>query len=154
MDDVKLQEVILDILPQISFFGGITKSELSQLMEYIHETDISQGEYVYREGDPPGDLYILLDGEVDFFILDEKVAESKRGVLFGMSAAIGIQKQMVSALAKKDLELAVISKKLFHQMRKKNPELFGKITLNIARDLARDLKFLRDYVEQHKKSNK
>ena len=65
-----------------------------------------------------------------------------------MSAAIGIQKQAVSALAKTDVKLAVISKKLFMTMCRRNPELFGKIILNVARDLARDLKFLKEYVQE------
>ena len=152
MESAELQEEIFELLPQISFFGGIAKGELSSILEYIHERKIEAGDYVYREGDPSGDLYILLSGELEFFILDEKVAHSRQGILFGMTATIGIQKQLVSVRAKTNVKLAVISKKLLMEMRKVNPELFGKILLNVARDLARDLKFLRDYVQTHKSS--
>ncbi len=53
-------------------------------------------------------------------------------------------------MAKTDIKLAVISKSFFMEMSKKDPKLFVKIILNVARDLARDLKFLRDYVEKQK----
>lgn len=152
MEKWEIQERILKMLPQISFFGGADEDELDQIMEYVDEVEVEAGNYIYREGDPPGDLYILLEGEMEFYILEEKVARGEPGILFGMSAAIGIQKQLVSALAKTDVKLAVISKRLFMTMCKKNPELFGKVILNVARDLARDLKFLREYVKEHKKS--
>ncbi len=151
MEKWEIQEKILDMLPQISFFGGADEDEMDEIMEYVDEVEVEAGTYIYREGDPPGDLYILIEGRMEFSILEEKVAEGEPGILFGMSATIGIQKQLVSALAKTDVKLAVISRKLFMTMCKKNPELFGKIILNIARDLARDLKFLREYVMEHKR---
>ncbi len=150
MEKWEVQEKILDMLPQISFFGGADEEELDQIMEYVDEVESEAGTYIYREGDPPGDLYILLEGRMEFFILEEKVAEGNPGILFGMTATIGIQKQLVSALAKTDVKLAVISRKLFMTMCKKNPELFGKVILNVARDLARDLKFMREYVKEHR----
>ena len=147
----EIQEIIFEMLPQISFFGGADREEMLQIMEYIEDEIFDAGEYVYEEGDPPGDLYIILDGKMEFFILGEKIATGEKGLLFGMSATIGIQKQLVSALAITDVKLAVISKKLFMTMCERNPKLFGKIVLNVARDLARDLNFLRDYVEETRK---
>lgn len=151
MKRLEIQDIIQEILPEISFFGGANEEEISQIMEYVYEENIDEGKYIYKEGDPPGDMYILLEGELEFFILDEKIASGVKGILFGMSAAIGIQKQLVAARAKTDIRLAVISKKLFMTMCEKNPKLFGKIILNIARDLARDLNFLKEYVEETKK---
>lgn len=151
MEKAEIQNIIQGMLPEISFFGGANEEEISQIMEYVYEENVDAGKYIYREGDPPGDMYILLDGEMEFFILDEKIASGGKGILFGMSAAIGIQKQLVAARAKTDVKLAVISKKLFMTMCEKNPKLFGKIILNVARDLARDLKFLKGYVEETKR---
>lgn len=150
LENEELQRDINDILPQISFFGGTTKPELAEVMEYMYEMELAEGNFIYEEGDSPGDLYIILEGEVEFYMLGELIASSKRGQLFGMTATIGIQKQMVSAKTKSRVKLAVISRKFFMKMRKKNPELFTKIILNIARDLARDLKFMRKYVENQK----
>lgn len=143
--EVRLE--LQDLLPQISFFGGITKPELEEILEYMYMMRVEKGDYLYREGDSPGDLYIVVDGKMDFFILDELVAKSKLGQLCGMSASIGIQKQVVTAKVVEDLRVAVISKKFFSKIRRGNPELFTKIVLNVARDLARDLNFLRKYVE-------
>jgi len=151
MDKWEVQDKIVNMLPQISFFGGADEEEVDQIMEYVDEVEAEAGSYIYREGDPPGDLYILLEGRMEFSILEERVAEGEPGILFGMTATIGIQKQLASALAKTDVKLAVISKRLFMTMCKKNPELFGKVILNVARDMARDLKFLREYVKEHKR---
>ena len=150
MAEKELEKVIFNIVPKLSFFGGTSKEEIYNIIEYIHEETIKAGEYIYKEGDSPHSLYILLEGEVKFYIFGEKIADSEIGLLFGTSATIGIQKQMVSAKAITDVKLAVISKKFFLDMSKKNPELFTKIILNVARDLARDLKFLRDYVKENR----
>jgi len=146
----ELEKNIFNIVPQLSFFGGISHEEIGNIMEYIHEENIEAGNYVYKEGDSPKNIYIILEGEMEFFILEEKIADGNIGFLFGTSATIGIQKQLVSAMAKTDIKLAVISKKFFIEMNKKNPELFVKIVLNVARDLARDLNFLKRYVKKQK----
>jgi CRP-like cAMP-binding protein len=150
MERKELEKIIFNIVPQLSFFGGASSEEVHNIIDYIHEEEVEAGNYVYREGDSPENLYILLEGEMDFFMLEEKIAHGETGLLFGTSATIGIQKQLVSALAKTDIKLAVISKSFFREMSEKNPKLFTKIILNVARDLARDLKFLRDYVEKRK----
>lgn len=150
MGEKELKEKIFDIVPQLSFFGGTSNEEIHHVMEYIHEEEVKAGSYVYKEGDSPEKTYILLEGEMEFFILDEKIADGEVGLLFGTSATIGIQKQLVSAIAKTDIKLAIISKTFFLEMRKKNPQLFTKIILNVARDLARDLVILKDYVKKNK----
>ena len=150
MKKKELEKMIFNIVPQLSFFGGTSHEEVHNIIEYIQEEEVKAGNYVYREGDAPENLYILLEGEMEFFMLEEKIAHGETGLLFGTSATIGIQKQLVSAMAKTDIKLAVISKSFFIEMSKKDPKLFVKIILNVARDLARDLKFLRDYVEKQK----
>jgi len=152
MANKEFEKLIFNIIPRLSFFGGTSKEEISNIMEYIHEEKIKAGEYIYKEGDSPENLYILMDGEVEFFMFDEKIAQGELGLLFGTSATIGIQKQLTSALAKTDVKLAVISKKFFLEINKNDPELFSKIILNIARDLARDLNFLREYVRKQKEN--
>ncbi|OQY41477.1 MAG: hypothetical protein B6227_04970 [Fusobacteriia bacterium 4572_74] len=149
MGKKQLEKLIFNIIPQLSFFGGISHEEIYHIIEYIHEEKVKAGSYVYKEGDSPENIYILLEGKMEFFISDEKIADGEIGILFGTSATIGIQKQLVSAMAKTDIKLAVISKTFFMEMRKKNPELFLKIILNVARDLARDLNFLKDYVKKN-----
>ncbi|UUV18384.1 cyclic nucleotide-binding domain-containing protein [Fusobacteria bacterium ZRK30] len=146
----ELEKEIFKIVPQLSFFGGTSHEEIHNIMEYIHEEKVEAGNYVYREGDSPENIYILLEGEMDFFILEEKIAHGEVGLLFGTSATIGIQKQLVSAMAKTDIKLGVIAKSFFIEMSEKDPKLFVKIILNVARDLARDLKFLKDYVKKQK----
>ncbi len=143
MKKKELEKLILNVVPQLSFFGGTSEEEIQNILEDIHEEEVEAGTYVYSEGDSPESLYLLLE---------EKIAHGEVGLLFGTSATIGIQKQLVSAKAKTDIKLAVISKRFFIEMSEKDPKLFLKIILNVARDLARDLKFLRDYIEKQKQS--
>ena len=71
MDKWEVQDKIVNMLPQISFFGGADEEEVDQIMEYVDEVEAEAGSYIYREGDPPGDLYILLEGRMEFSILEE-----------------------------------------------------------------------------------
>ncbi len=145
---MELHKDIDNILEEISIFGGMNGLELSELMDYMYEVTIKEGETVYKEGDPPGNLYIVLDGEIDFYMMGELFTKSRVGQTFGISATIGIQKQMVTALVRKEVKLAVISKSFLMKMRKTDKDLFIKVILNISRDLARDLKYMRGYVER------
>lgn len=135
---------ITDLLPKISFFGGIPRDEVIFFIERLEEKKYKVDEKVFVEGGKPGDLYILIEGDITLTMEGNKLLTISPGTIFGVASPIGIQKQLATATATKDSTLAVIPKKVLYRLEKEKPELFSKIILNVARDLARALKILKD----------
>ena len=98
-----------------------------------------KGEYIFRRGDSPKEIYIILDGRIGFYLEDMTIKEFSTGFSFAESALIGIQFQVVDAKALEDSELLIISKRKLMQLFEDDSVVFGIFILNIARELARRL---------------
>ncbi len=137
MDDMGLRDKITELLPKTSLFGGVDSKEIDAFAKTLTEKRYSAGENIYEEGGSPGDSYLLLEGDIKLTVSDRMVAKFGPGTVFGVAAPIGIQKQVVTATADTDVVVAVIPKMTFYLLSEENPKLFGKLILNVARDLAR-----------------
>src|SRR3546814_7276677 len=50
---------------QCSLFSGWKRSRVEEVCNLVHRKLFVAGEYVYRQGEEPDFIYIILDGEVD-----------------------------------------------------------------------------------------
>ncbi len=146
MSEDKLKNKIIELLPKTSLFGGIDRDDIESFIETFSERSYSSGENIFEEGGSPGDSYLLLEGEVKLTIAGKSLFKFEPGSIFGMASPIGIQKQIVTATADTEIVLAVIPKVTLYLLEEKKPELFGKIILNEARDLARALKVAKEII--------
>jgi len=147
-------ERILGMSPNISLFGGLSDEQRKVIMEHSDFLQVKKGEYLFKRGDSPTEIYIIMSGSVAFYLEDKTIAEFTEGFSFAESAFIGIQTQVVDALATEDSELLIISKKKLMQLFQKDKEVFGVLILNIARELARRLAIAGNIIiEGAKKSN-
>ena len=136
---------VVSILSQISIFGGVTETQQNEIFSRLEIGRWSQGELVFQKGDEPSHIYIVKSGCVELFLPDEdKIIEKKRlgvGECFGQVAVMSIHQHTISAVALEDSEIIVFSRKLLHQLRHEDLELFALLMMNIARELARRLQF-------------
>lgn len=146
MSERELRDKVIELLPKTSLFGGVAIEEIDFLIDKLVERSYNAGEIIYEEGGKPGDSYLILEGEVKLIMAGKTVAKFGPGMLFGVVAPIGIQKQLVTAAADTDIVLAVIPKMTLYLLEEEKPLLFGKLTLNVARDLARHLQTLKEII--------
>ncbi len=146
MDEMRLRDKITELLPKTSLFGGVDSEEIDAFAKTLTERSYSAGENIYEEGGSPGDSYLLLEGDIKLTVSDRRVAKFGPGTVFGVAAPIGIQKQVVTATADTDVVVAVIPKMTFYLLSEENPKLFGKLILNVARDLARAVSGMREII--------
>lgn len=144
MSKSELRNKIIELLPKTSLFGGVDIEEIDFLIDKLIERSYSAGEIIYEEGGKPGDSYLILEGDVELNMAGKIVAKFGPGMIFGIASPIGIQKQLVTATANTDIVVAVIPKMTLYLLEEEKPLLFGKVTLNVARDLARHLQTLKE----------
>lgn len=147
MKNKELREKINDILPDISIFGGLDKQLIDDFVKELSEKQYKKGEIIFEEGGSPSDSYLVIDGKVKLTVSGRRVDKFGVGIIFGIDSPIGIQKQITTAIADTDLTLAIVPKMTLYNLSEKNPKLFGKIVLNMARDLARSIKSMKEIID-------
>lgn len=131
------------ILDNISLFGGLTESQLEKVFSQLQQVHYQPGEYIFRQGDHPSYIYIVLRGHVRL-VFDAQthpysLNEFKPGDCFGETALIGIQNHSGSTRAQDQVELLVLSKEVLMELFESDKDLFSRMILNIAREASRRL---------------
>jgi len=100
------------------------------------------------KGDEPTHIYIIQSGLVELRIGDENKDVRKRefglGDHFGEVAMLSLVNDTATFIALEDCRLISFPRKAFLRLKQDSPELFCRIILNLARDLARKLQFSDD----------
>ena len=145
-------ERILGMSSKLSLFGGLTDEQRRVIMDHSEFLQVKKDEYLFKRGDSPKEIYIIMSGSVAFYLEDKTIAEFGEGSSFAESALIGIQTQVVDAVATKDSELLIITKKKLMELFQKDKEVFGVLILNIARELARRLAIAGNIIIEDQKN--
>lgn len=126
-----------------ALFGGLDERELACVLDQCHLLTARAGETIYRAGDLPGAIYLLLDGGVDLRLdtpAASLVKESlQRGASFGDAALIGIMPHTDTALCTTASEVLVLPTAGLARLQAQWPGLFSHLLLNLARDFSRRL---------------
>ena len=130
---------IFDTSSKFALFGGLSPEQMHMILAHSEILRVENGDYIFRRGDSPKEIYIILGGRIGFYLEDMTVKEFTAGLSFAESALIGIQCQVVDAKALEDSELLIISKRKLMQLFEDDSVVFGIFILNIARELARRL---------------
>lgn len=134
---------VLPILDQISLFGGLSEVQLYSLFKRLRKVTYDKGEVIFRQGDQPSYIYIVLSGSVrlvfDLKVVPFSAAQLKPGACFGETALIGIQPHSATSLAEEKTELMVLAKEDLMWLAEHEMALFGLLALNIAREACRRL---------------
>ena len=144
MDNEKVTiEEALPILDKISIFGGMTGDHLNNVVSLLKKAHYKTGGCIFKQGEEPTNIYIILSGEIQITTESEKdcltLATFKTGDCFGETSVIGIQAHSCTAIATTDTELFVMERNALLAVYQSDPELFGLLILNIARETCRRL---------------
>lgn len=136
-------EEILPILNRISLLGGLTDRQLYVVFRCLEQVSYRAGEVIFEEGDSPSHLYIIKSGDVKLIagLHDNplELIQLDTGKVLGETAVISIHRHTASAVAVSNTELIVFPREALFGLHKTEPELFGLLMLNIAREACRRL---------------
>ena len=138
---------VMPILEKISFFGGVTDAQRDAIFRRLETARYPRGSFVVQAGDEPTHLYIVRSGCVEVQVPDPEhgaiIGKQRHGVgeCFGYVALMSMHKHTISAVALEDTEIIVLSRRALHGLHHEDVELFAILMMNLAREMARLLRF-------------
>ena len=111
---------LMDVISMIPFFAPLQETEREELAEDATMHVFSAGEMIIREGDPGRSVYVILDGRVKVFTLDDggnelELATLGIGQFFGEMSFVSGKPRSSSVAA---LELSVVVELSYASMAK------------------------------------
>jgi thioredoxin reductase (NADPH) len=105
--------------------------ELGRLEAVGTRRSVSSGEYLFREGDPARDFYVVLSGAVDIFMrtdgADQLVTHHVPGRFVGELNLLTGQRTIVSAVVAEPGEVLVVAAEAFRQIIRTDPRVSDRI---------------------------
>jgi CRP/FNR family cyclic AMP-dependent transcriptional regulator len=136
-------ERVIPILNKITLFGGLNDKQLYAVFRLLKRVCYKAEEYVFKQGDQPSHIYIILCGKVKIVVDVEgtplEMIELHEGQCFGDTAVLAVQLHSASAITVEDTELIVLSREALLSTFDSDKDLFGMLILNLAREASRRL---------------
>ncbi len=121
-----------ELLGQTQFFSQLDETGIDRVNELFREVHYSQGDWVFRQGDPAAEMFVVAAGQVKLL---QHGAEGKdvlfelaaAGDLIGATAAIGNTTYADAAQAHTDTCLLRIASKDFQSLLQEEPGIALKV---------------------------
>jgi CRP/FNR family cyclic AMP-dependent transcriptional regulator len=136
-DDVTQLSEEAQSLARVPLFKRLEPSELENLAEEVDQVNYKAGETIFNEHDRGDALYIVEEGRVRIWVLDEDVkevtlAELKPGDFFGELAVLDRGERSSSATAITDIHLHRLSSDDFQKFLMQHPDASIDVICEIA----------------------
>jgi CRP/FNR family transcriptional regulator, cyclic AMP receptor protein len=92
----------------LGIFTDLTEDELRELAAEVDERSFPEGDWVLRQGEPGGGLFIVVDGEVGVIVDDEERAVLTTGSFFGEVSALLAEPVTADIIVRRPLRCLVI----------------------------------------------
>jgi NTE family protein len=128
----------IDYLRGVRVFAGMPDDLLEHLAAEVNEVRFEAGDWVMREGDPAGSVYIVRSGRLD--VIDEGPPETvvrtlQRGDVLGELALLREEERSASIRARRDVALLAIDREAFENLIDQAPGF----ALGLARSMGAQL---------------
>jgi hypothetical protein len=118
-------------LARCALFAHLKSDHLAFVERVAKEARCARGEVLFREGDPGSQFFLILDGEVEFFI-ERGAGDSRRrevintygpGGSFGELALFAGGRRTLGAAARTDLHLCVLEREDLMRLIEADPQI-------------------------------
>jgi len=137
-----------DQLAQIGLFGGLPQSALQHFATELARVQLEDGAVLFREGDSGRELYVVLSGAVDMSRDRngqlERVGEAIAGQWFGEGCVLAVQPRSATVSARGTTQLLKLGASDLNNLYRRDVKAYSLLVLNMARDLGRQLRALRE----------
>jgi len=142
---------VSEFLCQMDLFKGLSKEELGKVVDAVKERDYKDGEYMFRQGDPGEDFFIISKGSVVITksqtpgAEEQFVTELGTGKFFGELALSMNKPRAASVFAKGDCRCFTLDRGSFERLLGPVSEVLGREKLNYAQQ---DIANLKEQVQK------
>jgi len=140
-------EAVLEALGQAHFrelstFGALSDRVVRRLLCEGEVYELERGDTVYRAGERTDSFYVVLRGAMNLYVSNDQVhaltRQHRRGEEFGFVAMVALHDRSATAVAAHADTLVVkVSADQFYELHLSEPDDFGLLLLNLAREMAR-----------------
>jgi CRP-like cAMP-binding protein len=125
----------------MQMFRYLSYRELVRVANITTVSELGEGDVVFRTGDPGETMFVVISGRVRLAKADVAVAELTKGQHFGEMALVDRSVRSLTALAgDKPVRLAVMRRKDFYDIIRKEPELAVKLLWSFVQVLGNRLR--------------
>ncbi len=139
-------------LRALNLFGKLTAGELDVLAPLITRRTFAQGEFVFHEGDPGDDLFVIAMGTAS--VRRAEGARSMRlvtfgeGTVFGEMALLDAKPRSASVQADRALVCYVMPRAAFDAMVAEHPSIALKLLTSLSQEMGSRLRFANDVIHR------
>jgi LmbE family N-acetylglucosaminyl deacetylase len=122
----------MERLREVSIFAELDEAELHQVARIATEHRLSEGEYLFHEGDEGTELYVIETGALDALRDGQPVGPSMRSGPIGELAALTGLRRKASLRACEETQLFAIRSEDFMTLLRQEPDLAERIMRLLA----------------------
>jgi cGMP-dependent protein kinase len=139
------KNLILGILKQVQLFRTLPVQKLETLIGILINKEVLKGQFIFHQGDPGNDFFIIKDGEVEIIKDGIVIRVQEKNDFFGERAILFKENRTASARAKEKVELWVLNKDEFLRVidTGMRDQLIKRIQLQDDKLSMDDIKILR-----------
>jgi CRP-like cAMP-binding protein len=104
------------LLQGVDLLEGVTTEQLSFIAAISQDLSIGPGEVLYKEGDPPNGLYVVVSGGVDIIRNNEKIDKIGPSGSFGVWALFDGQPRLTAARTAEATQLLFVAREEFYDV--------------------------------------
>ncbi len=117
----------------VDAFRTIPMDQLAYLAGIVREEVHPAGAVLFREGDPPGGLLVVLDGTVVLKRGDREAGEATAGETLGGWSLFDDHPRRATAVATSDVRALVLDREAFYDVLSDHVELLRSLLRDLAR---------------------
>jgi voltage-gated potassium channel len=122
----------VELLSGLPLFEHCSKRDLRRIAALAVERDIDAGTELIREGEPAGEFYVVVEGEVDVRRRRRKIARLAAGSFVGEIALLSRSPRTATVVAATPLRVLTVSGRDFVALLDSMPELWLKVARTLA----------------------
>jgi CRP-like cAMP-binding protein len=125
----------VSLLAKVPLFERCSRRQLAKIASIAHEVDYPAATPVVREGDPGGELFIVVHGEVDVRRGARRLATLRGGNFFGEIAVITGSPRTATVTTGTPVRALVIAGRDFQKLLQDSPDIQFKVLQEVSRRL-------------------
>lgn len=114
-------------LGRVPLFARCSRRELAEIARIAGERQFRAGEELTREGEPGEFFYVLLEGAVDVYRGEEKIATMGQGDFIGEIALVGHSARTATVRTASPVRALVIHERAFRSLIGRQPDVQVKV---------------------------
>jgi sulfate permease, SulP family len=138
-------------LRALGLFSRLTPDELAALAPLLTRRTFAPGEFVFREGDPGDDLYVIARGTASVYRVDGdrsmRLMTFGEGTVFGEMALLDAKPRSASVQADNAVVCQVMSRAVFDEMVARHPAIALKLLTSLSQELGRRVRFANEIID-------